>query len=337
MGAMSPATYTSLITDETQSVPKILVVDDNETNVELICMHLKPYNYDIRKAYDGDQAIKMIIQEEPDLILLDLMMPKISGYEVCQQIKSNPKTALIPIIIITALRELEDKIKAMELGADDFLIKPFNKLELLTRVKSLLRMKQLCDELDHGESVVFALAEALDAKDIYTRGHSERVSKYSVILSRELKLSPVEIEEIKKGTLLHDIGKIGVRDSVLNKVDKLTTEEIAHIRTHPARGYEICKPLKSFKRLLPIIRWHHERIDGQGHPDALTGDKIPIAAKICSVADAFDAMTSNRPYRKGINPLQAANIFEQELGSGQWEPDIVNTFIKLVRASYKEK
>ncbi|HLD45794.1 MAG TPA: response regulator, partial [bacterium] len=242
---MSPATYTSLITDETQSVPKILVVDDNETNVELICMHLKPYNYDIRKAYDGDQAIKMIIQEEPDLILLDLMMPKISGYEVCQQIKSNPKTALIPIIIITALRELEDKIKAMELGADDFLIKPFNKLELLTRVKSLLRMKQLCDELDHGESVVFALAEALDAKDIYTRGHSERVSKYSVILSRELKLSPVEIEEIKKGTLLHDIGKIGVRDSVLNKVDKLTTEEIAHIRTHPARGYEICKPLKS--------------------------------------------------------------------------------------------
>jgi putative two-component system response regulator len=334
---MSAATYTSLITDEVQSVPKVLIVDDNETNVELICMHLKPFNYQIQKAYDGDQALQMVAKDEPDLILLDLMMPRISGYEVCQRLKSDPKTALIPIIIITALRELDDKIKAMDLGADDFLIKPFNKIELLTRIRSLLRMKQLYDELDHSESVVFALAETLEAKDIYTRGHSERVSKYSVILARELGLSVEEIEIIKKGALLHDIGKIGVKDTVLNKIDKLTPEEIAHIRTHPARGFEICKTLKSFKKFLPIIRWHHERIDGKGHPDGLTGDQLTVAAKICSVADAFDAMTSNRPYRKGISPQQAANIFEREMTTGQWEPEIVKIFIALVRRSYKDK
>jgi putative two-component system response regulator len=319
-----------------QIKPKVLIVDDNETNVELICMHLKPFNYELIKAYDGEQAIEIVQQNEPDLILLDLMMPKISGYDVCKKIKSNPKTALIPVIIITALRELDDKIKAIDLGADDFLVKPFNKLELLTRIKSLLRLKTLYDELDHCEAVVFTLVETLEAKDIYTRGHSERVAKYSVILGKEMGLSSYELDELNRGSLLHDIGKIGVKDAVLNKVDKLTGEELAHIRTHPARGYEICKSLKSFKNLLPIIRSHHERMDGKGHPDGLAGDEIPVMARICSITDAFDAMTSNRPYRKGISPIQAANIFEREMNSGQWDPEIIKVFVKLIRDSYQE-
>lgn len=321
---------------ETTKRPRILIVDDNETNVELISMHLKPFDYELQKAYDGDEALRMIRQDPPDLILLDLMMPRISGYEVCQKVKENPATALVPIIIITALRELEDKIKAMELGADDFLVKPFNKIELVTRIKSLLRLKQMYDEMEHVESMVFALAEALEAKDIYTRGHSERVAKYSIILARELGLSEKEVQIVKKGSLLHDIGKIGVKDTVLNKVGKLTPEEISHIRTHPARGYEICKSLKSFKDYLPCIRWHHERMDGKGHPDGLMGDEIPLTARICSITDAFDAMTSNRPYRKGVSPLQAANIFEREIHSGQWDPKLLRVFIDLIRSSYKE-
>lgn len=322
---------------ETGNRARILIVDDNETNVELICMHLKPFDYDLIKAYDGDEALQMIQEEAPDLILLDLMMPRISGYEVCQKVKENPTTAFIPIIIITALRELDDKIKAMELGADDFLIKPFNKIELVTRIKSLLRLKQMYDEMEHVESMIFALAEALEAKDIYTRGHSERVAKYSVILAREMGMTDKEVAVIKKGSLLHDIGKIGVKDSVLNKVEKLTQEEIAHIRTHPARGYEICKSLKSFKEYLPCIRWHHERMDGKGHPDGLNGEHIPLTARICSITDAFDAMTSNRPYRKGVSPLQAANIFERELDSGQWDPELLKVFINLIRNSYMEE
>jgi putative two-component system response regulator len=316
--------------------PKVLIVDDNQTNVELIHMHLKPFHYAIAKAYDGEEALTAVERENPDLILLDLMMPKLSGYEVCQRLKSDPKTALIPIIIVTALRELDDKIKAIEFGADDFLIKPFNKIELTTRIRSLLRVKQLHDELDHCESVVFTLAETLEAKDVYTRGHSERVAKYSAILAHAMGLSPHEVEEIRRGSLLHDIGKIGVKDTVLNKIEKLTVEEMAHIRTHPARGYEICKSLKTFRNILPVIRSHHERMDGRGHPDGLKGDEIPVSARICSITDAFDAMTSNRPYRKGISPLQAANIFERELNSGQWDPDILKTFINLIRTSYQE-
>lgn len=316
---------------------KILIVDDNQTNVELINMHLKPFPYEISKAYDGLQALEMVEKDPPDLILLDLMMPKLSGYEVCERLKSNPKTALIPIIIVTALRELDDKIKGIECGADDFLIKPFNKIELTTRIKSLLRVKALCDALDHSESVVFTLAETLEAKDVYTRGHSERVAKYSVILAKELGLSESEIEDIRRGSLLHDIGKIGVKDEVLNKTDRLTQEEMEHIRTHPARGFEICKELKSFKNLLPIIRSHHERMDGKGHPDGLKGDEIPVSARICSITDAFDAMTSNRPYRKGITPLQAANIFERELNTGQWDPEILKVFINLIRNSYEKE
>ncbi|EKD42228.1 MAG: Response regulator receiver modulated metal dependent phosphohydrolase [uncultured bacterium] len=312
---------------------KVLVVDDNPTNVELISVQLKPFNYELRKAYDGEQALEMVRQEAPDLILLDLMMPRLSGYEVCRILKNDPATQLIPIIIVTALKELDDKLKAIELGADDFLMKPYNKLELVTRVKSLLRVKLLYDALDSCESVVFTLAEALEAKDVYTRGHSERVSKYSVMLGEFLKLTGEEIKELHRGSLLHDIGKVGIKETILNKESKLTSEEIAHIRSHPARGYEICKGLKSFKNLLPIIRNHHERWDGKGHPDGIAGLEITLGARICSITDAYDAMTSNRPYRKGINPLQAADIFEREQMSGQWDPELLVQFVKLIRSA----
>ncbi|MBI2339996.1 MAG: response regulator [Deltaproteobacteria bacterium] len=316
---------------------KVLIVDDNPTNVELISVQLKPFNYEVRKAYSGEEALELVKQDPPDLILLDLMMPRMSGYEVCQILKTDPLTHLIPIVIVTALRELDDKIKAIELGADDFLMKPFNKLELVTRVKSLLRVKDLYDSLELSEAVVFTLAEALEAKDVYTRGHSERVSKYSVLLGKELGLKPPELEDLRRGALLHDIGKVGVREAILNKEDKLTQEEISHIRTHPARGYEICKRLKSFKNVLPIIRSHHERWDGKGYPDGLKGEEIPFLARICFITDAFDAMTSNRPYRKGMYPPQAADIFEREIDCGQWDPKILKVFIDLVRNSYKER
>lgn len=317
------------------SRPKVLVVDDNPTNVELISVQLRPFPYHIFKAFEGEEALEIVKKESPDLILLDLMMPRMSGYEVCKIIKNDPLTQFIPIIIVTALRELDDKIKAIELGADDFLMKPYNKLELTTRVKSLLKLKELHDDLDSSEAIVFTLAETLEAKDVYTRGHSERVARYSVLLGRQLGLGDAEIEDIRRGALLHDIGKVGIKEAILNKEAKLTPEEIAHIKTHPARGYEICKRLKSFKNLLPMIRSHHERIDGKGHPDGLKGEQIPAGARICSITDAFDAMTSNRPYRKGITPLQAADIFERELNSGQWDSYILKKFIELIRRSYE--
>lgn len=312
--------------------PRILIVDDNPTNVELLFAHLKPHGYQLDKAYDGEEALKQIEVEPPDLILLDLMMPKLSGYEVCQQVKQDPKTQFIPVIVITALKELHDKIKAIEMGADDFLMKPFNKVELLTRVKSLLKLKELYDDVDRSETIIFTLAEMLEAKDVYTRGHSERVSKYSVLLARYIGLDEQDQEWIRRGALLHDVGKIGVRESILNKPEKLSQEELAHIRSHPARGCEICRGLNSLGPLLPIIRHHHERVDGLGYPDGIGNKEITIGPRIVSIADAYDAMTSNRPYRKGIPPQEALKIFEKEQDNGQWDPELVGKFIKLIKS-----
>lgn len=311
-------------------LPKILIVDDNKVNIELLKAQLKPYNYDIEIALDGEEALAKIAKAPPDMVLLDLMMPKISGYEVCKSIKQNKETQFIPVIVITALQELDDKLKAIELGADDFLVKPFNKLELITRIKSLLRMKELHDDLDTSENILFSLAEALEAKDIYTRGHSERVAHYSVEIAKRMGLPAKEIEIIRKGGLLHDIGKIGVREDILIKPGRLTEEEMEHVRSHPKRGFDICEPLNSLEQALSCIRSHHERVDGQGYPDALKGDKIPLYGQILAVADAYDAMTTDRPYRKALSKETATKILKDEINSGQWNPDIVRIFLQIL-------
>ncbi len=312
------------------SKQKILIVDDNPVNVELLKAQLKPYPYILESAYDGEEALKKIHESPPDLVLLDLMMPKVSGYEVCRAIKQNKDTQFIPVIVITALSELDDKLKAIELGADDFLVKPFNKLELTTRIKSLLNLKELHDDLDRSENILFSLVKALEAKDGYTSGHSERVSAYAVQVARILKLDEKEIEVLRKGSLLHDIGKIGVKEEVLLKPGKLTPEEMKHIQTHPSVGFDICKPLQSLKPCLCCIRSHHERIDGQGYPDHLCDKDIPMIAKIISVVDSFDAMTTDRPYRTKMPKENALKIFEKEKKLGQWDPLVVEAFLEVL-------
>jgi putative two-component system response regulator len=311
----------------------ILIVDDNPTVVELLRSHLKPYGYELDLAYDGEEALEKVRQRPPDLILLDLMMPRISGFEICKRIKHDKQTQFIPIIVITALSEQEDKLKAIELGADDFLVKPINRLELTTRIKSLLRMKLLHDDLDTSESILFSLAAALESKDFYTRGHSDRVSSLAAKIATGMGLRDREIESIKRGGLLHDIGKIGVKESILLKPGRLTDEEMSHIRTHTTRGFDICAPLKSLEPCLAIIRSHHERMDGQGYPDGLAGEDIPIAARITAVADCYDAMTTDRPYRGGMTMQEARAIFENEIDRGQWDPDCVRAFLSVLEES----
>ncbi len=308
----------------------ILIVDDNPSVLELVRKQLNPYPYIVDTAQDGEEALDKIQKATPDLIVLDLMMPRISGFEIIQRIKNNKATQFIPIIVITALSEQQDKIRAIELGADDFLVKPINKLELITRIKSLLRMKLMHDDLDTSESILFSLAQALEAKDFYTRGHSDRVAELAVKIARRMHVKEGEVESIRRGALIHDIGKIGVKESILLKPGRLTDEEMSHIRTHAARGFDICSPLKSLEPCLDVIRSHHERMDGQGYPDGMKGNTIPMAARIAAVADAFDAMTTDRPYRKGMTTEEACAIFENEIDSGQWDPSCVRILLAIV-------
>lgn len=310
---------------------RVLIVDDNPTNVELIKKQLHGNDYDFDAAYNGYDALEKTRTWSPDLILLDLMMPGMSGYDVCKSLKADKTYRFIPVIIITAMSELEDKLKAIDIGADDFLMKPFNKLELITRIRSLLRLKTLYDDLDSSENILFSLAQAIETKDQYTRGHSERVARYSRMLAKALSLSETDQEFIWRGGLLHDIGKIGISEVILHKPGPLNEEEMIHIRTHPQKGYEICSPLKSLSPSLTVIKNHHERFDGCGHPDGLECDKIPLMARIASIADSFDAMTTDRPYRKAMKIEEALKIFDREIGNGQWDPQLVTEFIKMMR------
>ncbi len=311
--------------------PTILIVDDNPTTVELLRMQLRPYPYRLESAFDGEEALDVIGRTAPDLILLDLMMPKISGFEILKRIKGDKHTQFIPIIVITALSEQDDKIRAIELGADDFLVKPSNRLELITRIKSLLRMKLMHDDLDTSENILISLAAALEAKDLTTAGHSERVAELAVHIGQHLGISEGEQETLRKGALLHDIGKIGVKESILLKPGALTPEETEHIQTHTTRGYDICAPLKSLEPVLPIIRSHHERIDGKGYPDGIEGETIPLFARIVAVADTFDAMTTDRPYRKGMPLEKAISIYQKEMHDGQWDPRCSQALLDILQ------
>ncbi len=316
--------------EERNDKPKILVVDDNAANVDLLEAYLQASDYRVLKAYNGREGLEMTYKHMPDLILLDIMMPGIDGYEVCRKLKEDGKTRLIPIVIITALSELEDKIRGLDVGADDFLSKPFNRLELMARVRSLLRIKRLHDDLDSSENIIFTLALALEAKDPYTKGHSERVAELSRRLAEEIGLPPESRERLYKAGILHDIGKIGIRESILNKKEKLDDDEYGEVVNHSSIGANICDPLRSLADIIPVIRHHHERWDGSGNPDGLAGEEIPLGSRIISITDTYDAMTSERPYRAAMKSDVALRIMESEIDTGQWDPRLLRIFIKMM-------
>lgn len=309
---------------------RILLVDDFETHLELMTAILEQEGYCVIASGDGKEVLKNIEDLSPDLAILDVMMPGIGGYELCRRLKEVFKKKFFPIILVTGLHQLEDKLTGLEAGADDFFSKPFNPKEITAKIRSLLKLKILQDELEHTEDIIFTLAIAIEAKDNYTKGHSERVSSLSVRLAREIGLSEKEILNVKKGGILHDIGKIGLHEDILHKKEALSQHEIEMIRRHPVTGVEICRPLYSLRQALPAIRAHHERWDGTGFPDGLKGEAIPIAGRIISIADSFDAMVSRRPYRTGFSWADAIGVLQNEKHLGQWDPQLLDIFIKIV-------
>lgn len=310
--------------------PKILIVDDEEMNLNLLEAYLFNRGYELYTARDGQEALEKIFNYFPDLILLDVYMPKIDGLEVCRQIKGNDKTRLIPVILITALDQLEDKIMGIDAGAEEYMLKPINKLELLATVIRWIKVKKSNDHLESVENVIFSIARFIEKKDFYTQGHTDRVSAYAYDLGKKIYLQQEELDIIKKGGALHDVGKIGIPDAILSKPGRLTEEEFNIIKTHPVLGYEMCLPLKkTMGQILPVIRHHHEKLDGSGYPDGLKGEQISIYARIMAIADIFDALTTDRPYRPSMTCERAFRIMREESEKGWWDKDLLEEFIKM--------
>jgi putative two-component system response regulator len=316
-----------------EKVPTILIADDDEQTLRILEQILRIQGYGVITARDGFAAQERIAADRPDLIILDNHMPGMTGTEICRAVKSDPATRLTPVIMLTGYTESPEKLESIEAGADDFVNKPYKSIELVTRIKSLLNMKFLNDELDSAEGVIFALARAIEAKDTYTQGHTERVSQFALAVGYHLGLSDEEQNALYKGGILHDIGKIAIPDAILNKSGRLNIDEFSTIRTHPDRGEKICLPLKSIKSALQVIRYHHEKMDGSGYPDQLSGEQIPMVARVMAIVDVYDALTSRRAYRVALPQEAAMNILEAEADRGWWDKRILQEFKRITTAA----
>ncbi|MGH9783413.1 MAG: response regulator [Terriglobia bacterium] len=308
----------------------ILVADDQEAYRCLLSDLLEDEGCKVIGAADGDEALKILRSEAIDLALLDVMMPRRTGFAVCRTVKSDPSTCLIPVVLVTGLDNTDDRIQGIECGADDFLSKPVNKEELLARVRSLLKLKHFTDELENAETVLFSLALSVEAKDSYTEGHCQRLSKFSVALGKRLGLQEEQLVALRRGGILHDVGKIAVPEQILLKPGPLTSEERKIMQGHPVIGERICSPLKSLRLVLPIIRHHHEKSDGSGYPDGLKAEETPLTARILQTVDVYDALTTERPYKKALTPQQAFRQMREEVKRGWWVERLVDQLEPLV-------
>jgi putative two-component system response regulator len=311
----------------------ILVADDQSSNRELLEELLTAQGFSVITASDGPAAFEEIARTHPDLVLLDVMMPGLNGFEVCERIKNNPETYLIPVVLITALSDKQDRIGGIKAGADDFLTRPVDRTELLARVRSLITLKRRTDDLERAESVLFSLARSIEGKDPYTHGHCGRLSDYSARLGQHLGLMEDEITALRRAGVVHDIGKVAVPDAILLKPSRLTAEEWKLVQEHPGVGERICAPLRSFRLVLPIIRHHHEKLDGSGYPDGLRGDAVPVTARVLQIVDVYDALTTERPYKKAFPVSDALQTMREEVAKGWWDPQIFSQFEQLVRSS----
>lgn len=310
---------------------RILVADDEPANVELLARWLGREGHVVFRAANGEEAAAIVAEQQPDLVLLDVMMPRRTGFEVCQGIKRDAATRLIPVVLVTALQNTEDRIRGIEAGADDFLTKPINLPELQARVRSLLRLKRHTDDLDSAESVIFSLALTIEARDASTDGHCQRLSTYATALGEALHLPDDDLVALRIGGILHDIGKVGVPDAVLLKNGALTAAEFDIMKQHTVIGDRLCGALRSLRRVRPIVRHHHERLDGSGYPDQLRGGEIPLLAQIISVVDVFDAVATIRPYKPAATLDQTCRELEIEAERGWKDAALVDPFVALVR------
>jgi putative two-component system response regulator len=311
---------------------RVLIVDDYEANISALRHLLEGEGYDVLTATNGRDALNLVHRERPDLVLLDVMMPEVSGLDVCASLKNVAETCLTPVVLVSALQERESRLEGLDAGADDFLSKPVDPQELYARVRSLIRIKRLTADLESAESLFLTLGRFIEARDPSTEDHCDRLAQYAMALGTALGLSRDDLEALYRGAFIHDIGKIAIPDRLLLKKGKLTRAEHALMKQHTIIGDELCRTVRSLETVRPIVRHHHERLDGSGYPDGLEGDAIPLLARIVSVIDVFDALTTDRPYRKAMDAEAALRLMRADAKTGWCDLALVEAFVDVLPA-----
>jgi len=310
--------------------PSVIVIEDDAAIRRLLERLLVPAGYAVIPFGTAAPALERIREDPPDLVLLDLQLPDMSGHEVLEALRADPATRLLPVVMLTGMANTAEKMRAQSAGVTDFMPKPFSPEELLPRVRALVMLKQFADEHEHAERVILTLAKTIDARDPYTAGHSGRVADYADQVAERLGLEGQIRMDLRRGALFHDLGKIVIPDSILRKPGKLTEEERSVIEEHPVVGHDLLSPMKTMRQTLPIVYHHHERLDGSGYPDGIYGPAIPMAVRIVTVADIFDALTSDRSYREALSVETAFEILRDGVGKGWWDKDAVDALRGVV-------
>ena len=324
----------------------VLIVDDEYAGRQTLQSVLEGEGYHLEMAENGWQALEKAKALLPDVILLDVMMPGMTGFEVCRRIRNDPQVAEIPIIVLTALDDRDSLLNSLKAGADDFISKPFDRYELRARLIGITRLNRyhkLVQErtklqeahsklLNAYEATIEGWSRAMDLRDRETEGHSQRVAELTVQMAMAMGMDPQELIHVRRGALLHDMGKLGVHDSVLHKPDKLNDEEWILMRQHPQLAYNMLQPIEYLRPTLDIPYCHHEKWDGSGYPRGLKGEAIPLAARLFAVVDVWDALTSDRPYRSAWTSENALAYIKEQSGK-HFDPQIIDLFFKVIKQS----
>lgn len=310
---------------------RVLVVDDNEAVTRMLERLLAQDGYEVEIAHDGVSALQFIEKRTPDLVVLDVVIPGLNGFDLCRRLKQDPATRLLPVVLVTGYNERDKRIEGATAGADDFLSKPIDTEELLARVRSLIRLKRYTDDLDSASSIIMMLAVMVESRDGCTAGHCHRMANYATALGRSLGLGDEDLQTLRRGGFLHDIGMLAIPDTVLRNPGPLEPEEYELIKSHPVIGDDLCAHLRSLQPVRAIVRHHHERLDGSGYPDGLRGDEIPMVAQIIGLVDVYDAITTQRAYQHIQPTADAVELLRDQVRRGWRRDDITECFVAMIQ------